>query len=248
MPIQQQMQHPKKETVYFRVCLNVMNVLMNETHINQHPLRCRSTIVNTYRRSLIAAAGAATVAPLLNSWADAAEQNQQTQENKLVLSSFTNGYMLPGATWRGFSDRVMGGISNAELNSAMIGGKNCIRLTGDVTRESNGGFIQMALYFGRDDDEFDGSAYKGVELLVYGNNEDYNMHIRTADCGWHDESYRMTFFAEPTWQRIRVPWDAFTANNVAAALDSSKLQRIAILGWMREFAADVSLAEMSLYR
>jgi len=205
--------------------------------------------VNSYRRALIAAAGAATVAPLLQSWAAATPQaSERRATNKLMLSSFTNGYMLPGAGWRGFSDRVMGGVSNAELESAMIAGKSCIRLTGDVTRESNGGFIQMALSFGRNYEELDASAYNGIELLVYGNNEDYNLHIRTSDCGWHDESYRMTFFAEPAWQRVRVPWDAFEANGVKEPLNSSHLQRIAILGWMREFEADVSLAEISLYR
>jgi len=207
--------------------------------------------MNTYRRALITSAGAASLAPLLNRWANAAQpeinSRQNEQAKNLVLSNFTNGYMLPGAGWRGFSDRVMGGISNAELDSATIAGKNCIRLIGNVTRESNGGFIQMALYFGREYNELDGSAYKGVELLVYGNNEDYNLHIRTSDCGWHDESYRSTFFAEPAWQKIRIPWEAFEANKVAAPLNSSRVQRIAILGWMREFEADVALAKISLY-
>lgn len=198
--------------------------------------------MNQQRRSLIAAAGAATVAPLLNTWAA-----NPAQDSRLVLSSFTNGYVIPGAGWRGFSDRVMGGISNAELDSATIAGKNCIRLLGNVTRESNGGFIQMALYFGRNYAELNGSDYDGVELLVYGNNEDYNLHVRTSDCGWHDQSYRMTFFAEPRWQRIRVPWEAFEANRLKVPLDSATLQRIAILGWMREFEADIALAEISLY-
>jgi hypothetical protein len=199
--------------------------------------------MNTARRSILSAGGAAAIAPLLPGWA----AQPPMADEKLMLSNFQNGYMLPDAGWRGFSDRVMGGISNAELNAAQVAGKSCIRLSGNVTRESNGGFIQMALYFGRNYDEFNGAAYKGIDLLVYGNNEDYNLHVRTSDCGWHDESYRLTFFAAPEWQRLRVPWDAFEPNNVAAALDPAKLQRIAILGWMREFEADVSLAEMSLF-
>ncbi|MGI9290115.1 MAG: CIA30 family protein [Gammaproteobacteria bacterium] len=198
--------------------------------------------MNSYRRSLLAAAGAASVAPLLNSWAA-----KSPQGNNLMLSNFANGYMLPGVAWRGFSDRVMGGISNASLDSSRVDGKNCIRLSGNVTRESNGGFIQMAMYFGRNYNELNGSAYKGVELMVYGNNEDYNLHIRTAECSWYDQSYRMSFFAEPQWQRLRVPWDAFQPNNMSQPLDSSRLQRIAVLGWMREFQADIALAEISLY-
>ena len=139
----------------------------------------------------------------------------------------------------------MGGISNAALSSSSIAGKNCIRLSGNVTRESNGGFIQMALYFKPND--MDGSDYKGIELLVYGNNEDYNLHVRTSDCGWYDESYRMTFFAEPRWQRIQVPWEAFEPSSIKDPLNSARLQRIAVLGWMREFEADIALSEMSLY-
>lgn len=168
---------------------------------------------------------------------------------RLVLSSFLDDqvYVVPGGGWRGFSDRVMGGISNADLNQDNVAGKSCIRLTGNVTRESNGGFIQMALYFGRNYQSFDASAYDGIELLVYGNNEDYNVHLRTNDCRWYDQSYRMTFFAQPEWQRIQIPWSAFTANRLSVPLDTSSLQRIAILGWMREFDADVSLAEIALY-
>ncbi len=199
-------------------------------------------MMNVQRRSMLSAASAAALAPFVPGWA-----KPNPQDEKLVLSNFTNGYMLPNAGWRGFSDRVMGGISNAKLTSAAIAGKNCIRLAGNVTRESNGGFIQMAMYFGRNYDTLDGSDYKGIELLVYGNNEDYNVHVRTADCRWYDESYRTTFFAEPRWQRLRFPWEAFAGNRIQEPLDASRLTRIAILGWMREFQADVALAEISLY-
>jgi hypothetical protein len=65
----------------------------------------------------------------------------------------------------------------------------------------------MALYFGADEVELDGSAYSGIELLVYGNNEHYNVHMLTADCGWYDQSYRLTFFGNPEWQLVRIPFE-----------------------------------------
>ena len=199
--------------------------------------------MNTQRRSLIATASALPALAWLNAWA------QPGSDDRLVLSSFVDGanFVVPGGGWRGFSDRVMGGISNAQLASTRVAGKDCIRLTGNVTRENNGGFIQMALYFGRNYAEFDASGSKGIELLTYGNNEDYNVHVRTSDCGWHDDSYRTTFFARPEWQRIRIPWSEFLPNNVREPLDNSRLQRIGILGWMREFDADLALAEIALY-
>ncbi len=170
-------------------------------------------------------------------------------DGRLVLSNFEAEPEIihPGTRWRGFSDRVMGGVSDAEFVKATVAGKRCVRLTGRVTRDNGGGFIQMALDTTAGDTNFDGSAYTGVEFLVYGNNEDYNVHIRTADCGWYDESYRATFRIKPSWERLRIPWADFTANGVTARLNPARLQRIAILGWMREFTADVALAEAALY-
>jgi Complex I intermediate-associated protein 30 (CIA30) len=168
---------------------------------------------------------------------------------RLVLSNFESEQeiILPGTRWRGFSDRVMGGVSDAEFTRATVAGRRCVRLTGHVTRDSGGGFIQMALDLGSRSADFDGSAYAGVEFLVYGNDEDYNVHVRTADCGWYDDSYRVTFHAEPRWQRVHMPWAGFKPNSVAVPLNPAHLQRIALLGWMREFTADLALAEVALY-
>jgi len=197
------------------------------------------------RRALLAGAGAAAATPFFNSWAGLT--SRETANEKMVLSNFNSGYVRPGVAWQGFSDRVMGGVSTAKLDTAFIDGKQCVRLSGNVTRENNGGFIQLALIFGRNYAELNASGYKGVEALVYGNNERYNIHVRTPDCDWYDQSYRMTFFAEPQWQRIRVPWEAFEGNRVSEPLDNSRLVRLAVLGWMREFDADIALAEISLY-
>ena len=194
-----------------------------------------------------------SLAPLLR-WSKVMAAEQQTtgngQSGSLVLSDFTGDepLVLEGAGWRGFSDRVMGGVSDANLERSAVAGKSCARLTGTVTRESNGGFIQMAMYFGRGEAELEASAYQGIELLVYGNNENYNMHVRTADCGWYDDSYRHTFLATPEWQRLQIPWSEFVPNRVTAPLGSQRITRIALLGWMREFEADLCLAEIALYR
>ena len=149
------------------------------------------------RRAMLIAAGLLPIAGFIRTVAAEVEKSVNDRADSLVLSDFseTEPYMLAGAGWRGFSDRVMGGVSDASFEKATIAGKNCVRLSGRVTRESNGGFIQMAMYFGNGRGELDGSAYKGIELLVHGNNEDYNVHVRTTDCGWYDDSYRYTFFA-----------------------------------------------------
>lgn len=202
------------------------------------------------RRTITTTAALASIAPSLAWLAAAAEGAAAMSEDTLVLSTFEAGEerTLPGVRWRGFSDRVMGGVSDASFSKSIVAGKDCIRLTGRVTRDNGGGFIQMAMDLGARDTPFDGSAYTGIDLLVYGNDEDYNVHVRTADCGWYDQSYRATVRAEPRWQRLRLPWSGFTANGLTAPLDPARLERIALLGWMREFEADIALAEAALYR
>ncbi len=48
-------------------------------------------------------------------------------------------------------------------------------------------------------------------------------------------------------ERLRFAWGDFQPNGLTAPLDTARLQRIALLGWMREFTADLALAEIALY-
>ena len=203
--------------------------------------------MNSQRRRLIQLAGLAPAVAVAEGVLPSAMGNGG--DSRLVLSDFSRDDPIPidGAQWRGFSDRVMGGVSDAELNTDVIAGRPCIRLTGNVTRDSGGGFVQMALYLGRRRSYFDASRFRGVELLVYGNDEDYNAHIKTADSQWHSQSYRATFHAAQRWQRIRLTWADFKPNDLTVPMDTYRLQRLGLLGWMREFQADLALAEAALF-
>jgi hypothetical protein len=200
----------------------------------------------TRRHTLFAAAG---LTPLVAGLAKAS--NALENKKRLVLSSITadSDGLAPGARWSGFSDRVMGGVSDGRFNRELVDGRACLRMTGRVTRESNGGFIQMALDIGgrdRSGGAFDATGYEGVELLVNGNDEDYSVHVRTSDCGWYDESYRATFRATRDWQRLTFAWRDFVPSGLSVRLNPTRLERIAVLGWMREFEADLAVAEVAL--
>ena len=69
----------------------------------------------------------------------------------------------------------------------------------------------------------------------------------TADVRWYSQSYRATFFATPEWQTIRLPWSAFAPNQIDVPLDTRQILRVGMLGWMREFEADLAVAEVALY-
>ncbi len=153
---------------------------------------------------------------------------------------------VPG-TWSGFSDRVMGGISDATFQKDIIEDTTCMRLQGRVTKDNGGGFVQMARTFGTLRDVCDASAYSGLELSVYGNNELYNIHLRTNEARWYDQSYRTSIFVAPRWQTFCIPWAAFIPNAIDTPLNLKGLQRIGLLGWMREFEADLALSRIAFY-
>ncbi len=153
-----------------------------------------------------------------------------------------------GTPWRGVSDRVMGGVSEETLRIDEQEGRRCLRLSGQVRLENNGGFIQMALDLDGKGGYLDASRFSGFRLLVYGNGERYSVHLRTADVARPWQSYRAHFEAPPEWREIRLPFDEFTPHRLEAPLDLTRLRRIGIVAIGRAFYADLCLGEIAFYR
>lgn len=166
----------------------------------------------------------------------------------LLIDDFTSGTStaLSGNRWMGFTDQVMGGRSTGETTLDKIEGRPCIRLTGTVNTRG-GGFIQLAIDLGENRKPFDGRRYKGVELDVYGNGEEYNCHLRTTDVRWYEQSYRASFEAPRSWTTVKLPWSAFEPSAIETPLNLEGLLRLGILGWMRNFEADIAVGRLSLY-
>lgn len=122
-------------------------------------------------------------------------------------------------------------------------------MRGDVSTENNGGFVQMALSLSDLSDQgiFDASGFDGLELEVSGNNEAYNIHLRTAGLWFPWQSYRATFNATPDWQTVRIPFAEFEAYKTSQDLRLDKLRRIGLLAIGRVFQADLCLASIRFY-
>lgn len=149
--------------------------------------------------------------------------------------------------WRGVSDRVMGGVSRETVTLAEIDGRRCLRLTGAVRLDNDGGFIQMALDLAANGASLDASAYRGLTLEIRGNGESYGLHLRTADCARPWQSYRAGFVAEPRWREIGLPFHAFAPHRLTASLDIRRLRRLGLVAIGRPFTADLAVASLSLY-
>ena len=160
--------------------------------------------------------------------------------------SHTDLTAATGTPWRGFSDQVMGGISLATVRTTVLEGRPCVRLTGHVRLENNGGFIQMALDLSPDG-VLDASAYTGLRLLIQGNGERYNVHLRTPDTERPWQSYRADFMTDETWRKIKLPFSRFHPYRLNTPLDITRLRRLGLVAIGRNFHADLAMGGLWLY-
>jgi hypothetical protein len=152
-----------------------------------------------------------------------------------------------GTRWRLVTDTVMGGVSRGRLDPAAVEGRACLRLSGEVSLENSGGFVQAALDLAPAG-WLDARGYQGVELEVFGNGEDYNLHLRTADTRVVWQSYRAAFRAGPRWQTLRLPFAAFVPYRIDRPLDLGTLRRLGVVAIGREMRADLCIGRVALYR
>jgi hypothetical protein len=152
-----------------------------------------------------------------------------------------------GTAWRLVSDRVMGGVSDGRLVPATLDGRPCLRLTGSVSLENDGGFLQASLDLDPSG-TLDARGYAGIELEVRGNGEGYNVHLRTADTRIVWQSYRAGFVAADRWQTLRLPFATFQPYRIEVRLDLRRLKRMGLVAIGRKFAADLCFGRVALYR
>ena len=154
---------------------------------------------------------------------------------------------LPGDNWQLVTDGVMGGVSQGTLTSASYQGKPCVRLRGVVSTANNGGFIQMAQSI-PPADAATLDTYAGIRIVVSGNGQSYNLHLRTTDLTLPWQSYRATVVATERWQTIDLPFSEFIPYKTASQLAPTRLSRVGVVAIGRAFDADVCVADVGFYR
>jgi hypothetical protein len=166
----------------------------------------------------------------------------------LLIDDFSesNGISDIGTSWRLFTDRVMGGVSNATSRYEVLDGRQCLRMQGNVSLENNGGFVQMSLSLRPDERPFDASGYRGIRLWVRGNGRPYYVHLRTSQNRLPWQYYSAPIVTDEEWRRIEIPFIEFAGQNTSVGLDTSKLVRIGVVGAKKEFDADIAVARMEL--
>jgi hypothetical protein len=151
-----------------------------------------------------------------------------------------------GSEWRLLTDQVMGGVSTGSLSLDRYLGRDCLRIKGQVFTQNNGGFVQIALDLTADK-PYDASAYEGIVLDVAGNNEQYNLHLRTSGLWLPWQSYRAGFKATDQWNTIKIPFAQLKPYRTTRALRTDKIKRLGLVAIGREFNADLCVGSVKFY-
>ena len=150
------------------------------------------------------------------------------------------------AKWCFVTDKVMGGISNGSLEFKQEDETYFYRMTGKLSLENNGGFIQFRTKI---ENHPKGKSFRGVRLRVRGNNNEYTVHIRTKYLFLPWQYYESAFQATDTWTTVELPFTTFRKSNFyqPSYVSSQDIKTIGIVAIGREFVAEIDLASIELY-
>ena len=151
----------------------------------------------------------------------------------------------PQARWSYVSDQVMGGISQGQLLFKTEEGESYAHMTGQVSTENNGGFIQ----FRRSIPKGTTASVSGVTLKVRGNSQQYYIHLRSSGTLLPWQYYQASFQVTDQWQTIKIPLTAFAASGkwLRKQIKPSSIRSIGVVAFGRDHSADIQISEIGFY-
>ena len=150
--------------------------------------------------------------------------------------------------WQYISDKTMGGISDGQATLEQDEGKFFARLTGNVSTENNGGFIQLRSNLSFVNFDKNNKKLKGVRLEVRGNGEIYHIFIRTTKTRSYRDYYSISFITTSDWEIVDLPFNKFKhrlSNN--SDLEDKSIGTFGIVAYGRNFKSDVSVSKIIFY-
>ena len=164
-----------------------------------------------------------------------------TANASMIIDNLENS---KNRNWVYFTDTVMGGVSQGKLAFMNENGENFYRMTGNVSTENNGGFIQFATGIEKIDKNFE-----GIKLRVRGNNENYQLHLRTKYTPAPWQYYSAEFNVTNEWKEVIIPFTTFRKSNFyqPGKFKSSNIKSIGIVAIGKDFEAEIDLGRIELY-
>jgi hypothetical protein len=151
----------------------------------------------------------------------------------------------PETRWDYVADTVMGGVSSGQVQFRSDGDVAFARLTGSVSTENNGGFIQ----FRRKLTDRPDASVSGVRLLVRGNGEQYFVHLRTRGTVLPWQYYQAEFATSDEWTEVSLPLSGFKASGamLRAIPVADEITSVGVVAYGRDHEARVDVSEIGFY-
>ena len=147
--------------------------------------------------------------------------------------------------WKFISDQVMGGVSYGK--STFLSGNDIsfVRLTGFVSLENNGGFIQIRKKIENENMK----NIKGFKLRLRGNESTYYLHIRTHFTLLPWQYYQAKMIAKENWTDVFLDLRDFVRSGIMLPknINPNNIKSIAVVAFGREHKVRLDIDKILLY-
>ena len=146
--------------------------------------------------------------------------------------------------WEFVSDKVMGGISEGKFELLKDKKSNFLRLSGVVSTENNGGFIQIRSNFDIDEENF-----KGIRIQARGLPSEYFVHIRTSFLLLPWQYYSGKFVVSEVWEDHEILFEDFEKSNFyqPSLFSSSDIKSIGFVAFGKNFEPQLDILKAELF-
>ena len=149
--------------------------------------------------------------------------------------------------WVFFTDRVMGGVSSGKLEIGSEDGSKYYRMTGNVSTANNGGFIQFQADLSNISNTEE--VFNWIKIKVRGNNENYQIFIRTNLTVLPWQYYSSEFYASNQWKEIKLPFSSFKRSNFYQPknINNTDIRTLGIVAYGKDYSADLNVGLIEFY-
>ena len=144
--------------------------------------------------------------------------------------------------WTYISDNVMGGISKGGVEFNLVDSNVYALLSGNVSTENNGGFIQIR----RELKNIDLSKAKSIRVYARGNNEKYYIFLRTTGTILPWQYYSHEFTVNEEYNEFIMPIKDFKKSGtlLAKQVNPKEITSVAIVAYGRDHVAEIYVKEL----
>ena len=151
----------------------------------------------------------------------------------------------PATRWQFITDTVMGGVSSGKINFIKEDGDVFARMTGNVSTDNNGGFIQFRMKLSAPLPK----EALGLRLVVRGNTQRYFLHLRTSGTFLPWQYYQAGFDVSNGWAEVFLLLKDFKASGAFLKNTPSPedLQSVGIVAFGRDHEAEIDVLSVNYF-